>query len=65
MRERYEIDVKCPNCGRSGQAIVDDGPPFSVHALPPYFRITREADQGAWFKVGCQCGEIFDLMPTK
>jgi hypothetical protein len=53
--------LKCPKCGNEGDAIIDDGPPFTVKNLPFRFRITKISDRDEGFKVRCSCGEIFEI----
>jgi hypothetical protein len=61
MGKRYLVIQKCPKCTRIGEVDVDDGPPFTVEQLPPYFRVVKEAPTREGIKIGCQCGEWFDL----
>jgi len=61
MGERYRLELRCPKCGRQGEAVVDQGPPFTVVRLPSYFRVVKEAESREGTKLGCQCGELFDL----
>jgi hypothetical protein len=51
----------CPGCQKSGWATVSRGPPFTVQWLPPPFRVMKESTTREGTKIGCKCGELFDL----
>jgi hypothetical protein len=57
------VELTCPACRLTGEAVVDDGQSFTVEQLPSCFRITKLSDRVQGFKIGCRCGEIFDLPP--
>jgi hypothetical protein len=61
MGKLYGLELRCPKCGRLGEIVVDDGPPFTVERLPSHFRVVKEASTREDTKIGCQCGEIFGL----
>jgi hypothetical protein len=61
MGEKYRVHLRCPQCARLGIVLVDDGPPFTVERLPSYFSVVTKASTHEGTKMGCQCGEIFEL----
>jgi hypothetical protein len=68
-RNRFELDIHCPNCGASGEACVSEhddpamaDPAFRVDEYPDGF---SEQKRSAWRQqtlVQCRCGQAFFLL---
>ena len=68
-RKRFELDILCPGCGATGDAIVfeDEDPDsrgvaFSVEAYPPGFSEERRSTFREETLVACRCGQAFYLL---
>jgi hypothetical protein len=63
-RDRFTIDLTCPQCGRAGSAHVSEddypfmaSPRFSVDHLPPGFQVARRAPTMQGTVIVCEdCG---------
>jgi hypothetical protein len=51
----------CPKCDRVASACASRGPPFTITWLPPSFSVVKKSPTRQGTKIGCRCGEIFEL----
>jgi hypothetical protein len=68
-RNRFELDILCPNCGASGQALVSENhdpempdPAFRVEAYPQGFSEEKASALRQETLVKCKCGQVFYLL---
>jgi hypothetical protein len=68
-RNRSELDILCPNCGASGEALVSENndpdvpdPAFRVEAYPQGFSEQKPAASRQETMVRCKCGQEFYLL---
>jgi hypothetical protein len=68
-RNRFELDVLCPNCGARGQALVSENnnpdmpdPGFRVEAYPHGFSEEKPSTHRHDTMVQCKCGQVFYLL---
>ena len=68
-RNRFKLDLLCPNCGATGNARVseNDGADaadtaFRVDEYPPGFSEVRHAASRYETVVACNCGQVFSLL---
>jgi hypothetical protein len=73
-RKRFELDILCPSCGATGDALVSDalvsenddtdpqGAAFRVEAYPPGFSEERRSTSRHETIVACGCGQVFYLL---
>jgi len=68
-RKRFELDVLCPSCDATGDALVSEnedsdpqGAAFRVEAYPPGFSEERRSASRHETIVACRCGQVFCLL---
>jgi hypothetical protein len=68
-RNRFELDILCPNCGASGEALVSENsdsdtsdPAFRVEAYPQGFFEHKPSASRHETMVRCKCGQVFYLL---
>jgi hypothetical protein len=68
-RKRFELDILCPSCGATGDALVSEnectdpqGAAFRVEAYPPGFSEERRSASRQETLVACRCGQVFCLL---
>ncbi len=61
-RDRFELDIVCPNCGASGGARVFEGREFRVEAYPHGFSEKQRSIHRHETKVRCECDQEFYLI---
>jgi hypothetical protein len=68
-RKRFELDILCPSCGATGDALVSEddgtdpqGAAFRVEAYPPGFSEERRSTSRHETIVACGCGQVFYLL---
>ena len=65
-RDRYSLSLRCPKCGKTGEAQVseDDYPfmkklHFTVDLVPEGFKVTKLGENAASTEISCvACGEV-------
>lgn len=68
VRNRFELDILCPNCGAHGDACVFENAPdmsapvFRVEAYPLGFFEEKPSATRHETMVRCQCGQVFYLL---
>jgi len=68
-RNRFELDLLCPNCGATGNARVSENDgretadtAFRVDEYPPGFSEEKRAASRHETLVACRCGQVFYLL---
>jgi hypothetical protein len=68
-RKRFELDILCPSCGATGEALVSEnddtdpqGAAFRVEAYPPGFSEEMRSASRHETIVACRCGQVFFLL---
>jgi hypothetical protein len=67
-RNRFELDILCPNCGAHGEALVSENgdpdmprPGFRVDRYPHGFSEEKPSVRRHDTTVQCKCGQVFCL----
>lgn len=68
-RNRFELDIVCPNCGAKGEARVSENadtdlrnPAFRVDEYPHGFSEEERSAHRHETMVQCRCGQVFYLL---
>ena len=68
-RNRFELDILCPNCGASGEARASENddpdmpdPAFRVDEYPDGFSEEKRSACRHETMVRCRCGQVFYLL---
>jgi hypothetical protein len=61
-RDRFELDILCPNCGANSEARVSEDPEFRVEVYPQGFSEEQRSGYRHETKVRCECGQEFYLL---
>ena len=68
-RNRFELDILCPNCGTTGDARVSENDEpgtadaaFRVDEYPSGFSEEKRAASRHETLVACRCGQVFYLL---
>ena len=68
-RNRFALDILCPNCGADGEARGSEhagsdmpDPAFRVDEYPPGFSEEKQSATRHETMVQCRCGQVFPLL---